>query len=411
MNNNRKKIRILTVIFPSNYPNFAADSIFTFNRILFGSLVESDDKVEIIAIGPPDMPQLHPLIKIIPVNLGISKFQVRFSFPWNEIRHLLNEIRPDVCLINMPEQSANFSIIIKEELGLSCKLISYVHYIPAMPIIDIKESVSVSPGIAYEKSMNKNGLCEILMMRLLEGIISSDITLTCSKFAVNLIQQVKNKLLSKSVDIGSCQVLSPPIDFKEVKQVSSQYIDHIDQPLNFIYNHRLYDDYGTKHVFGLLKDLYASDIKPFNIIVTNPTEGRSPERSRLNPAVEKNLMTIKSLPFVKVKHFNDRNDYMMNLSQSRAGIAPLKPHALWSMSVMDLLACGRPVLSFNVAAFSEMGLKPDLLVQNNVDFKNRFISLLSNKSFEQEQYYYKNIARKYSGSLSAHKFMQLVNQL
>ena len=128
----------------------------------------------------------------------------------------------------MPEQSANFAIIIKEELGLSCKLISYVHYVPAMPIIDIKESVSVLPGIAYEKSMNKNELCEILMMRLLEGVISSDITLTCSKFAVNLIQQVKNKLLSKSVDIGSCQVLSPPIDFKEVKQVSSQYIDHID---------------------------------------------------------------------------------------------------------------------------------------------------------------------------------------
>ncbi|WP_143727632.1 glycosyltransferase [Moorena bouillonii] len=408
MNNNRKKTRILTVIFPSNYPNFAADSIFTFNRILFGSLLESDEKVEVIAVGPPDMPQLHPLIKIIPVNLGISKFQVRLSFLWNEIRYLLNEIKPDVCLVNMPEQSANFAIIIKEELGLSCKLISYVHYIPAMPIIDIKESVSVSPGIAYEKSMNQNGLCEILMMRLLEGVISSDITLTCSKFAVNLIQQVKNKLLSKSVDIGSCQVLSPPVDLKEVEQVSSQYID---QPFDFIYNHRLYDDYGTQHIFDLLTDLYTSEIKSFNIIVTNPTEGRDPERSRLNPAVDKNLTTIKSLPFVKVKHFNNRNDYMMNLSKSRAGIAPLKPHALWSMSVMDLLACGKPVLSFNVAAFSEMGLKPYLLVKNNLDFKKRFLSFLSNKNFEQEQYYYKNIAQKYSGSLSAYKFMQLVNQL
>lgn len=402
-----KKTRILTVIYPSNYPNFASDSIFTFNRILFGALLKSNEKVEVIAVGSPKMPQLHPSIKTIPLELGISKFQVRFDFPWSEIRYLLNDIRPDICLINMPEQSAAFALLIKEELNLPCKLISYVHYIPALPATKISDS-DTSQRITYETSMNKTGLCKVLLTRLLEGVIASDLTLTCSGFAARLIQQVKSNLLHKSLDIAPIQILSPPVDFNEVNK---GYTQNVHQSLQFIYNHRLYDDYGTKHIFNLLKDVYEMDISPFTVILTNPTEGRDPERSLLNPAVDRNLATLKSLPFVKVQHSENRNHYIHTLRKSSGGIAPIKPHALWSMSVMDLLACGRPVLSFNIAAFSNMGLPKNLLVENDIDFKSAFISLFFNGDLDEKQEDYRRIAEQFNGSSTAHRFMKLVNKL
>lgn len=400
-----KTVKILTVIFPSNYPNFAADSIFAFNRILFSSLIESNAKVEVIAVGSSNMPEIHEKVRIIRLDLGVSKFSVRFNFPWDEMRHILNDVRPDICLINMPEQSAAFALLIKEELHLNCKLISYVHYIPALPVQEISE-------ITYEASMNENGLCKIVLMRLLEGMIASDLTLIGSQFAVNLIRKVGKALLHDALDINPIQILPPPVDFKEVNIEQKQ---DVSEPFSFVYNHRLYDDYGTKSLFfNLLTDIYEMDIKPFTIIVTNPTEGRDPARSRLNPAVEENLAAIKSLPFVTVQHFQNRSEYMLCLKSSRAGLAPLKSHALWSMSVMDVLACGRPVLAFDIAAFSEMGLDKNLLAKDDLEFKNAFCSLLSRKDddyLEREQQHYSSIAKQFSGTSIARRFMELIQAL
>src|SRR5262249_3369476 len=124
-------LRILTLIYPSNYPNFAADSIYTFNRILFEALAVAKQRVEVFAAAPADMPALHPDIKILPMQYGSNKFEARFDFPWRELRVIINDVRPDVCLVNMPEHAAAISILIKDDLRLPCKIVSYVHYVPA----------------------------------------------------------------------------------------------------------------------------------------------------------------------------------------------------------------------------------------------------------------------------------------
>jgi len=83
-------------VFPSNRPNYAADSIYTLNRILFQAVRRVDPSVVIGAIGPPDMPAWDDDIELMRIELGASKFHARFGFPWAELRQALASWKPDV---------------------------------------------------------------------------------------------------------------------------------------------------------------------------------------------------------------------------------------------------------------------------------------------------------------------------
>jgi glycosyltransferase involved in cell wall biosynthesis len=398
-----KPLRILTIISPSNYPNFQADSIFVYNKILFEALLQSDDKVEVIVAGSPEMPSLHPRARFIPINVGVSKFEVRLNFRWDEMRDLLLKTQPDVCLVNMPELASAFAVLIKDDLHLPCKLVSYVHYVPAIP------SSTTPDGLVYEASMNEHGHGPVLLTRLLQGVIASDLTLIPSNFGVKLLSQVAARLLHTPLGEVAIKVLHPPVDFDEVNKGRGE-AEPTAVP-RFVYNHRLYDEYGTHLIFNLLSDIYEGEDKPFEVLVTNPTEGRGSERNRLNPVVDKNLNQIRELPFVRIQHFSNRRAYIGALSESWAGLAPHKPHALWSMSVMDVLACGRPVLSYNIAAFNEMGISNDFLVEDDARFKEMFKYLLFSKPRAEQEPHYRSIAEQFSGHSTAQRFKQLISAI
>ena len=391
--------KILTIIFPSNYPNFGADSIFNFNRSLFKALVR-DRRAEVFAAGLPDMPPLGEGIPSFAFAHGINKFEVRFSFPWDDMRQILRDVRPNICLVNMPEQTAAVSILARDELGLDCRIISYVHYIPAVLNTDTARA-----EVEYESSMDRHGHGRLVLLRLLEGLVASDLVLICSYFGVRLLKDLVTQHLHGGLTLPPVRRLPPPVDFEEMN--SSPRPAPSDEP-RLVYNHRLYDEYGTQKMFNLIERIAKTMDCGFKVLVTNPTEGRTGARARLNPKLDQNLARLRDLPFVEQVHFFDRSEYFGALSSSWAGIGPLKPNALWSMSVMDVLACGRPVLSFDIAAFREMGLPDQLLARSEDDFEQAFHALLIRRPEEAQREKYRRIAAQFSCQKTSHHFLRLV---
>jgi hypothetical protein len=395
-------MRLLTLIFPSNYPNFTADSIYTVNRILAASLQRGGRGVEVLAAGPAGMPPLGEGIPMFPLPMGESKFQVRFGFPWEELRALLADVRPDVILVNMPEQSASVAVLARDDLGLPCKIVTAVHYVPALcgPTRD--------EPIAYESSMDGCGHGRLLVLRLLEGVIASDLSVICSRFGARLLRDLAGRLLGREAAFPRVSVLPPPVDFDEVDECG-------DAPAadeaRLVYNHRLYDDYGTPRIFDLLEETAAAAERPFTVLVTNPTGVRGAERARMNPSVDRNLARLRALPFVQVDHSPERTSYIRGLRSAWAGIAPFKPHALWSMSVMDVLAAGRPVLSFDIAAFREMGLGREFLARDEHAFRAVLARLLSARAAPGAEGRFRSIAQRYSGPRVAARFSQMLEAL
>ena len=288
------KMKIATLLYSSNYPNFAADSLWIFNRILFSQIVEAYPEIEVLSIGSSDMPQLHPKISHHPLKLGSTKFEVRFGFPWGKLGEVLRDYEPDICFINMPEQAANFSALVKDELGIDCKIVNYVHYIPA--------SLSGEPGseLLYEPAMNRHGNCQVMLMRILEGLAVSDCTITCSRFGANLLHRIAGKMLQHSDRLPPIAVLPPPYDPFEGKSKTPR---RNGGKVCFAYNHRLYDEYGTHDIFDMLCELHR-DVGPlFEVLVTNPTAHRHATRTRLNPRLEDNIRMISEYPFVRMGAF------------------------------------------------------------------------------------------------------------
>lgn len=393
------KLRLLSLIFPSNYPNFAADSIYVFNRILIRGIREIAPGITIDIAGPPTMPWPDSSVRLHKLQTGVDKFHVRFGLAWNSLRKILREVSPDVILVNMPEQAAAVSVLAKDELGLTCRIVSYVHYVPAAI-----ERQAQGANITYEMDAHGNG--QLLILRLLEGMAASDLALVCGQFGVKLLTELGESHLGTAVRLPPIVALSPPIDAAE--SIPASGIRPSSKP-RLVYNHRLYNEYGTNYIFQLLIQAAKRVNEPFEIFVTHPTEGRHIRRRRLNGSIDRNLERIKQLPFVQVRHFPDRAAYFQMLASSWAGIAPYKPNALWSMSVMDVLAAGRPVLAFNIAAFGEMGLPAGDVINSADAFQERFIRLLRQPPGDDDAAKLRSIALKHSGHRVAERLLSLVS--
>jgi hypothetical protein len=395
------KLRLLSLVFPSNYPGFAADSIHVFNRILIASLRRVAPDVEIAVAGPAAMPSPHPSVVVHSFNSGTDKYAVRFGFPWDELAEILGQVRPDFILVNMPEQAGAVAVLARDALRLPCQIISYVHYVPAM--------VEASPEgavVSYETSMDARGSGQLLVLRLLEGLVASDLVLVCSRFGIRLLRGLAEFHLGRGVRLPTTKVLAPPVDPGESARASSA--EPASAPC-FAYNHRLYDEYGTQLIFSLLQQA-ANRCAPFNVLVTNPTAARTTQRRRLNGRVDDNVRALRELPFVHLRHFDDRPSYFEALGGTWGGIAPYKPNALWSMSVFDVLATGRPVLSFDIASFGEMGLPSEDLVSCDADFLNRLECLTSEPLGGDDRERMRAIALAHSGHRTAERFLALLGE-
>jgi len=91
------------------------------------------------------------------------------------------------------------------------------------------------------------------------------------------------------------------------------------------------------------------------------------------------------------------------------GLGPLKASALWSMSVVDVMSCGKPVLCPAYAAFPEMlRHNPHLLANSQSDLSEKLNKLLDDpEHYGDMSNYCFEIAKEYSVDNTADKFIEI----
>jgi hypothetical protein len=240
-------------------------------------------------------------------------------------------------------------------------------------------------------------------MRLLEGLAASDVAMICSDFGAQTLRDLAATHLGAAVRLPEIAVIPPPVDEAESAAALQAGLGAVPR---FVYNHRLYDEYGTRLIFDLFERAWAANAGAFEVVVTDPTSGRDAERRRLNAAVDENLERLRGKPYVRVKHFTDRAEYFREIGSCTAGIAPYKPNALWSMSVFDVLAAGRAVVAFDMAAFPAMGLPSGDLVATGDAFLERLEKLIAVPPEEVGRSAYRAIAVENSGRRTAERFLR-----
>jgi glycosyltransferase involved in cell wall biosynthesis len=387
-------MKLLVLIWPTNYPNYAADSVFTLNRLLIDGLLDADAGLHISVAGPPDLPLAESRVDRYSLETGVDKFRVRLDTPWSQLRETIAAVSPDVILVNMPEQAGAVAVLTKDDLGLDATIVSYVPYIPGVP---------VDGRVVAESAIDGAGHGQLLLMRLAEGVVASDLTLVCSKFGIDLLSRLTEPVVERGKELR-IEMLAPPVDVDEAAVGFG--VTTSETPL-LVYNHRLYDEYGTDLVFELLAEV-AERHPAFEVLVTNPTHGRGAQRRRLNGRVDANVNKLRALPFVRMRHFADRGEYFRAVGRAWAGVGPCKPNALWSMSIVDVLSTGRPVVAFDVGGVSEIGLPHDCLVRRVDQFVEAVDRVIA-AGPPAADHDLRSLMDRYSHSQMARRFIELVN--
>lgn len=382
-----------------------ADSGYIFQKLLINSLLEDNKNLDVYIISPEKAPPINNTVTHLPLyDNYLNKYSVRFNFPWNRLMRFSSILKDiDVAIINQPELVSNFRSLFTVLGNNKVKIISYFHYIPI-------EDLPRNGKVTYTANMDHGNLAQIIFQRQLESLLIADHSVTCSKYGIEFLYQnarVLDKTLGRLVKQKLLDI-TPPVSLKEV---AKPVVITTNGKKTLIYNHRLYEHYGAGVLFEWLSELY-NERKDFEVIVTDPTGRRSKEREILDRSVTNLREWLNSLPFVTIKHVKHHKDYYDVLSKCYAGFAPLKPSALWSMSAVDLLAHGKPLIAPNYACFPEMLENNEFMTYNNkADFFNKFNDILDRRTlYISLSTYCRNRVVEFSDKKTAEKFSRLFKE-
>lgn len=385
----------------SNRSNLNADSGFVFQKLLINEILKRRPDWNIYLLCPENSPEINEKVQYIPLATGFNKYEVRFNFDWRFLEKKIKELLPDldIIYINQSEQTENFFALINSVNAKKIKLVTYFHYLTIVPEKD---------GIEYDSSLNHGGLGEIILNRQVNALKVSNSSIICSQFGRALFEKGARELLNRTIE-NTLSVIPPAVSAAEAEQ--GYTADQFDTP-TIVYNHRLYKHYGTETFFTWMDEYYRDYSQQVQVVVTDPTFGRSQKRIQLDPHVSKIKKWIEALPFVVHKHSATRDEYYRTIHRSHIGIGPLKPSALWSMSVVDAMVCRKPVLCSRYAAFPEIvGDKADLLFSSKKEFFEKLTALLDGGDrYQENAEYCKKRADMFDIKKTVHKFLEVFEE-
>lgn len=365
----------------SNDSNFEADSGYIFQKLLWTHLCKMRRDLRVLFLGHRlNTEQWHPNITMVPFHTKFDKFSTRLHFDWHGLKDRFQHL-PQIDLLynNQPESTLNFKTLFSSMYGHEVSAASYYHYLPFHYDAN---------GIVLDPSQNLHDFsARPILGRNLESLELSDVSFIGSEFGKGILLRAYRERY-RDVLQPHLEVFSPPIEpelFKQQRETNGRP--------SILYNQRLYKHYGTQQVIDAVRQV-ASE-REVQLVVTDPTGERSLERDRLDPAVRRFREELSSLPFVERIHCATRGQYHALLSRVDLGIAPVKPSALWSMAVADLLATGRPVLCPDVGAFPEIVPNtPELLfAENGSDLPQKIHATLDATSSKDPEEYKANVRR------------------
>ena len=329
-------MKILSYLNVSNVDDIECDSGYIFNYTIASELSSRGVRVDIIFPS-----ELRGRINKISsdsqhfVEMGHTKYEVRYHFSWNELKRLIELLQPDVIFLNQAELTAHMkALLVEMGLDQAIKIVSYCHY-PALHLND-----DGKPCKDY--SLDNGGLGEDIIDNLFSALNIADLFFVQSNFAKRLLLDYansNNKPIKKEI-----YILSPPYDncLNDVPVLTKKRNA-------VLYNHRLYDSYGTREFI----DFVCSNSE-FNFIVTDPMINRGSDRSRFNSSPTVNRISLMEQQNVKVVDGSRRSSYIEAIDSCKVAIAPYRRACVWSMAVVDCFCRGLPVIGPDFAAFVEL---------------------------------------------------------
>lgn len=354
-------MRILSYLNISNIDDIESDSGYIFNYTLANSFQSKGHVFGIII--PEKLRQVQTRfsdVQTFYIDMGTTKYESRYRFEWSATSDIISDFNPDILFLNQVELTATFKVLLQSIQKEPAKIFTYCHY-PAIHIDSNNE-------VVIDYTLNDHDVGENIIFNILSAINIADVFAIQSAFARNLLIDFAKK---HSFDLRkTIEIIPPPYDDKlydtKITEKKSNRI---------LYNHRLYDSYGTSHFI----DFVAAN-PDLSFIVTDPMSNRSTSRSKYNNSPQDNRYILDSFDNVKVINGGNRIEYVDAIDTCRLAIAPHRTACVWSMSIVDCFCRGVPVIGPNIAVFKEL-LPEELLFENCEEERNLIQKLISDDDF------------------------------
>jgi hypothetical protein len=328
-------MKILSFINVSNHAKIECDSGFIFQRLVSHSLTETGCQV---ALAGPSIAKV-PQAEHYDLDFGGNKYAARFHFDWLDVARIIKQANADIILVNQTELASNIRALLVSE-NLKIPIVTYCHYIPYW----VKNDIIIS-----DPSLDDGGLGHTIRTSFVNGVRASDFIVVHSAYAKNLII---TGLRSAGFDyhglLDRVHIIPPPSDpFLVDLSVSTHREPRV------IYNHRLYAHYGADFAVSVIGELVNRT--SIHAIVMDIHGERSLQQQNLDSTVELTRRKFRGLQRVEIRQDgHNRETYREILRSSRAALAPMREGCVWSMSVIDCIGMGVPVVAPRLAFFPEV---------------------------------------------------------
>lgn len=387
-------MKILSVINISNPDDLQCDSGVIFQKILANEFIKMKN-ISYTILGPDSQSfksiEFSGCRKQV-AKLGNTRYESRFSFDWTTVKEIIEEEKPDIIFNNQVELTSAIRSLLVTLNNTYTRIVTYCHY-PAIWAINSNQS-PVADG-----SLNHNNLGIPIIFSIISALLTADIFITQSHFSKYLLTQTAlyyRLQLPKEIVI-----IAPPAD----PSLSKRKLESAPKNRQILYNHRLYESYGTNEFLQFIRQAKALD---FELIISDPMPSRSKERLSLNNTPSYFRNTLNDLSFAKVINGNiPRDKYAEVIENSRLAFASMRKACVWSMAAIDCMDIGVPVLAPRYAAYPEF--IPDELL---FDTKEEAYSL-AEKLLNEDGFWHhcskrcQTITQSFSSSVIANRFYEL----
>lgn len=388
-------MKIIAVCNVSNADDPSCDSGLIYQRILSDEITKLGHEYLLLLPKGPDYSGLNFSCSTKEINLGIGRYSSRFNFDWHQLADVIHHHKPDILFNNQVELTTPLKALLVENDMPTVRLVTYCHY-PALWEGEKGDAI-------IDSSLDNNNLGFSIVSLILSAIQVSDAFIVQSMFAANLLLKAANNYgikLNKKISVvpPPCDpaLLEPP----SIKEVLNK---------NVLYNHRLYKSYGTDQLLRLIKMMQNRDA---NFIISDPMPNRSEKRSMLNSTPKNYIMTMRNMRNVCIfSNGNDRSAYKSVIQRSALSLAAFRPSCVWSMSCIDSMGMGIPVIAPRYAAYPEF-IPEDLLFSNLEQAVSLIDRILSNQSYwiSMSKKSYEN-AMEFSPSIISGNIMKIFRDI
>ncbi len=345
-------MKVLSFINISNPISLETDSSVIIHRILQEQYHALGH--EFVIASPVPLPY-GINTSIFSIGGEIQKYTVRFAFPWQQVVDCLQKNRPDIILVHQVEWAQKIRAVMTS-LGLTIPLVSYAHYIPAFLLAD--------GTISIDSSLNNNKLGNSVLYEFLSGVEASDKIFVQSEYAKEVLKRI---LQNDIIHLNDPQIyiLPPPADPLMTKNIDNTAMDLSARKKTIVYNHRLYEHYGNT----MLREC-IENIREYVWVICDVMPQRSATRTALDSSVSKMKEWLMQQPNVQmINASSNRAEYIKAIATARVVMAAYRENAVWSMSCVDAMSLGTPVVAASIGAYPEFIPHAQLYTNRNECFE------------------------------------------